>query len=136
MGKIIRILPVDFMFISVLGPGDIGYVPPVPGSCNEELKGDGQCDEVNDKAKCDWDYGDCCKKNWIGNGRCNARNNFIGCTNNTGTGQDKYDGGDCFVRECLMDKDDPLDGVYSQSPRTDLNKRFLPSQRLPQHESL
>merc|ERR1719331_3679477 len=53
------------------------------GSCDDELKGDGQCDEVNDKTKCDWDYGDCCKKNWIGNGRCNARNNFIGCTNNT-----------------------------------------------------
>ena len=119
MGKIIRILPVDFMFISVLDSED-------NGTCDDELKGDGQCDEVNDKAKCDWDYGDCCKKNWIGNGRCNARNNFIGCTNNTGTVQNKYDGGDCFPRECFEYKDDPLDGVYSKCPRTDLNKRFLP----------
>merc|ERR1740129_1022246 len=62
------------------------------GTCDNELKGDGQCDEVNDKAKCDWEYGDCCKKNWIGNGRCNARNNFIGCSNNAETGQIKYDG--------------------------------------------
>merc|ERR1740129_723344 len=90
------------------------------GTCDNELKGDGQCDEVNDKAKCDWDYGDCCKKNWFGNGRCNARNNFTGCTNNAGTDQfwgtiDAYknDGGDCFPRECFMNEDDPLNVAYT-----------------------
>jgi len=87
------------------------------GSCDDELKGDGQCDEVNDKFKCDWDYGDCCKKNWIGNGRCNPRNNFIGCGNNAATDFSidtyKNDGGDCFPRECLMNEDDPLNVAYT-----------------------
>ena len=112
MGKIIRILPVDFMFISVLHSEGSGYSEG-NGSCNDDWKGDGECDEVNDSAKCDWDYGDCCKKKWIGDGECDARNNFIGCTKNTGTGQYENDGGDCFPRECFEYKDDPLDGVYS-----------------------
>ena len=94
------------MFISVLhSEGN--------GSCNDDWKGDSECDEVNNKAECHYDYGDCCKTEWIGDGECDDRNNFIGCTNNTGTGQYTNDGGDCFPRECFVDKDDPLDGVYS-----------------------
>jgi len=64
------------------------------GSCDDGWKGDGECDEVNDKAECDYDDGDCCKKEWIGDGDCDARNNFIQC---------HYDYGDCCEKEYAGD---------------------------------
>ena len=70
---------VDFMVISVLhSDGD---------ECNDDGKGDGVCDDVNNRADCNYDYGDCCNKQWIGDGECDNRNNFTGCTNNAGTDQ-------------------------------------------------
>ena len=82
-------------------------------SCRDDLKGNGNCDPVNNNAKCNYDYGDCCEEKRVGDGICDARNNFITCNtdpNNKDAG--RYDGGDCRPRKCFADKNDPLDSEY------------------------
>ena len=52
---------------------DPNYKPPVtkPAACGApDYKGDGQCDDNNNKASCDYDDGDCCGPD-IGNSYCN-----------------------------------------------------------------
>ena len=91
--------------------------------CRDDKKGDGKCDEINNRAECHYDSGDCCKKEWIGDGECNERNRFVTCNNDglryksdqTHDGNDFYhqlDGGDCEPRVCMEDKGDPLEGTY------------------------
>ena len=49
--------------------------------CRDDKKGDGKCDEINNRAECHYDSGDCCKKEWIGDGKCDERNRFVTCNN-------------------------------------------------------
>lgn len=35
-----------------------------PGYCVTSWKGDGECDDSNNNADCDWDNGDCCEPHW------------------------------------------------------------------------
>jgi len=83
-------------------------------SCRDDLKGNGNCDPVNNNAKCNYDYGDCCEKKKIGDGKCDARNNFITCNLNPDL-QDagRHDGGDCRPRKCFANENDPLDIAYT-----------------------
>jgi len=53
--------------------------------CKKEWMGDGECDARNNFYQCHYDYGDCCEKNFAGDGDCDNENNFIGCTNNAVT---------------------------------------------------
>jgi len=83
-------------------------------SCRDDLKGNGNCDPVNNNAKCNYDYGDCCEKKKIGDGKCDARNNFITCNPNPDLQEaGRHDGGDCRPRKCFADENDPLDIAYT-----------------------
>jgi len=90
---------------------DPNYKPPKQPDCgNKDYKGDGNCDDNNNKESCEWDGGDCCtdtKKlyctackcldpnykpsacgapDYKGDGNCDDNNNIKSCD---------YDGGDC-----------------------------------------
>ena len=55
---------------------------------NPDLVGNGLCNSDNKyDMKCNYDGGDCCTQNWIDDGQCDNCNNFASCGN--------FDGGDC-----------------------------------------
>ena len=57
---------------------------------NPELIGNGKCDRQLVNTHCDFDGGDCCRDDWIGNKFCDFVNNFENCGN--------FDGGDCELK--------------------------------------
>ena len=55
-------------------------------TCHYKSIANDQCDLINNKYNCDFDGGDCCRKDWIADGFCDKINNNLRC---------EYDGGDC-----------------------------------------
>ena len=52
---------------------------PEPKVCNKGLKGDGNCDDVNNHVECEWDGGDCCPKSVKGGVVINKFCNEVAC---------------------------------------------------------
>ena len=65
---------------------------------NPELIGNGKCDRQLVNTHCNFDGGDCCRDDWIGNKFCDFVNNFENCGN--------FDGGDCELKSKQTENND------------------------------
>ena len=65
---------------------------------NPKFIGDGVCDRHLAHSQCNFDGGDCCREDWIGNNFCDLVNNFENCGN--------FDGGDCELKSKQTENND------------------------------